>query len=110
VKHILMTNFNTRHNMALSMDDAISGVEAIIGYNFTTLSLLWEALQAPGSGVFQAGDRQLSNEGNRRMAMLGDTLLQLVIQQDWWIENVPRGRNHCVPISASHLLIVLTQS
>lgn len=49
--------------MAQSMNDAVSGVEQITGYALDNPLLLWEAMQAPGSIVFQAGDRQTSSEG-----------------------------------------------
>lgn len=78
--------------MAQRMETAVSGVERIIAYTFSDPSLLWEALQAPGSNVFQAGDRQISNEGNKRMAILGDKWMDFIIVTDWFMENLPRGK------------------
>jgi len=76
--------------MAQSMNDSVLGVERIIGYKFENPALLWEALQAPGSNVSQAGNRLISIEGNKRMAILGDKWMDFVIITDWFIENLPR--------------------
>jgi hypothetical protein len=80
-----------KRKMTLSMNAAISVVQNIIGYTFRHPLLLWEALQAPGSDVYRVGDRQISNQGHKRMAMLGDKWLDLVILMDWFVENVPTG-------------------
>ncbi|KAG0651802.1 ribonuclease III [Hyphodiscus hymeniophilus] len=74
------------------MNDAIRGVESIIGYTFTNPPLLWEALQAPGSNVYRIGGRQISNQGHKRIALLGDKWLDLIIFMDWFVENVSTGQ------------------
>ena len=59
------------------------GVEAIIGYTFNDPLILWEALQAAGSGTCSAGTRRFA-DGNKRLAMLGDAILKLVLVKDWY--------------------------
>ena len=65
-------------------------VESIIGYTFTDPFTLWEALQAAGSGNTSAGLRRFPN-GNKRLAVLGDTILQLVLVKDWYDSTDARG-------------------
>ncbi|KAL8682243.1 MAG: hypothetical protein Q9186_001702 [Xanthomendoza sp. 1 TL-2023] len=75
------------------MNNAVDGVEAIIGYNFDDRFLLWEALQAAGSFVSLAGgagNRKIPN-GNKRLAVLGDTVLQLVLVEVWYASGQERG-------------------
>lgn len=63
---------------------AVNGVQAIIGYNFVNANTLWLALQAAGSGVGV-------NDGNKVQAMLGDTVLKLIL-----IDNLSRaGQTRC---------------
>ena len=66
------------------------GVEAIIGYSFTDPLILWEALQAAGSGICSAGTRRFA-DGNKRLAMLGDAILKLVLVQEWYGSSDVRG-------------------
>lgn len=46
----------------------------LINYEFNDTNWLWEALQAPGSGVRIAGDRRVI-DGNKILALLGDKLI-----------------------------------
>lgn len=50
--------------------------QTIIGYRFEQIDLLWEALQAAGSGVPFLNGHYL-HEGNKSMAIVGDKLLGL---------------------------------
>lgn len=72
------------------MMDNIHGVEQIIGYSFTDPWMIWEALQAAGSPVNIIGNRRLV-DGNKRLALLGDTVLQLALAETWLNANEPRG-------------------
>lgn len=72
------------------MMTSIHGVEDIIGYHFTNPSMIWEALQAAGSPVYVIGNRRLV-DGNKRLALLGDTVLQLALAETWLDANEPRG-------------------
>lgn len=77
--------------MTVSMINAITSVEAVLGYTFTDRNCLWEALQAPGSGVSVAGNRQIP-EGNKRLALKGDAAIRNVIIEDWFSTHRRRGR------------------
>ena len=71
----------------------IHGVEAIIGYQFTEHSMIWEALQAAGSSVQVIGNRRIDG-GNKRLAVLGDCVLDLALAEAWYEGIGPRGNNH----------------
>ena len=68
----------------------IHGVEAIIGYQFTEYSSIWEALQAAGSPVQFIGNRRIDG-GNKRLAVLGDCVLDLALAEAWHEGTGPRG-------------------
>ncbi|KAL8782412.1 MAG: hypothetical protein Q9213_005415 [Squamulea squamosa] len=72
------------------MNNAVAGVEAIIGYAFNDKFLLWEALQAAGSNVSIAGNRMIPN-GNKRLAVVGNTVLDLVLVERWYGGGQIRG-------------------
>ena len=72
------------------MVNMTGGVESIIGYCFTDPLILWEALQATGSGISVAGTRRFP-EGNKRLAVLGDTILKLVLVEQWYHSTDVRG-------------------
>ena len=65
-------------------------VENIINYNFNDPLILWEALQAAGSTSRSAGTRRFP-DGNKRLAVLGDTILKLVLVQEWYDSADVRG-------------------
>ncbi|KAH8743087.1 ribonuclease III domain-containing protein [Diaporthe sp. PMI_573] len=67
--------------------------QKILGYEFKDPSLLWEALQAPGSGVLFSAGRMYTNEGNKPLAGIGDILLSLYIKD--------RARNHRQPVGVA---------
>lgn len=68
----------------------VGGIEAIIGYTFDDPLKLWEALQAAGSGICSAGDRRFA-DGNKRLAVVGDAILRLVLVEDWYKSLSVRG-------------------
>ena len=70
--------------------DMMRGVESIIGYDFDDSLILWEALQAAGSTVRSAGTRRFP-DGNKRLAVLGDTILMLVLVSEWYDSADVRG-------------------
>lgn len=72
------------------MSNMTRGAEIIIGYSFTDPLILWEALQAAGSGVTSAGTRRFP-DGNKRLAVLGDTILELVLVEEWYDSADVRG-------------------
>ena len=65
-------------------------VEVIINFNFSDPLILWEALQAAGFGSTSAGTRRFP-DGNKRLAVLGDTILQLVLVSMWYDSPDVRG-------------------
>lgn len=72
---------------------AVQGVQDIIGYTFADPYLVREAISAAGS-IVSAGTRRFPN-GNKRLAILGDTVLQLALAEDWYAGTEPRGKmNH----------------
>ena len=72
------------------MVNGIEGTEAIIQYKFTNSTLLWEALQCSGNRELLIAGRQLI-EGNKRLAILGDAVLELILAERWYHTNKPAG-------------------
>ncbi|KFY46875.1 hypothetical protein V494_00285 [Pseudogymnoascus sp. VKM F-4513 (FW-928)] len=64
----------------------IAAAEILTGYIFNDDESLWEALQAPGSNA-----AFLYPEGNKRLAMIGDVVLKLIILDDLRTRNMARG-------------------
>lgn len=87
-----------------AMTAKIEGVQDIIDYKFSNPLILWEALQAAGSPVFSIGDRRLF-DGNKRLAVLGDIVLDLALAEPWYQGTEPRG-GHSVYYCRTHLLMV----
>ncbi|CAD6584555.1 MAG: hypothetical protein ASARMPRED_001799 [Alectoria sarmentosa] len=80
---------------AVRMAPTVCKLQRKIGYNFKNAQYLWEAVQAPGSIVRSgevegAGTERHSRgfqrfpDGNRRLAVLGDTVLKLALVEDWF--------------------------
>jgi len=70
--------------MAISMNDAVYAVQQIIGLTFSDPAILWEALQAPGSGVRLSGNRRITSKGNKRMALAGDAHARSMVADVWY--------------------------
>lgn len=68
----------------------IARAEAAIEYAFKDAKIIWEALQAPGSGVVRAGTRHIPN-GNKRLAVVGDAVLKLIINVENYEQGLTRG-------------------
>lgn len=84
---------------------AVQGVQNVIGYTFADPYLVREAVSAAGS-IVAAGPRRFPN-GNKRLALLGDTILQLALAEDWYDGTEPRGKrdhSNTVPAYDSHSL------
>ncbi|KAL8759617.1 MAG: hypothetical protein Q9199_000661 [Rusavskia elegans] len=71
------------------MSPTAQGVENIIGYTFSDPYLVQEAISAAGS-IVSAGPRIFAN-GNKPLAILGDTVLQLALAEDWYNRAEPRA-------------------
>lgn len=78
--------------MATKMLNSINNVEDILGYTFIDSTYLWEALQAPGSGVSVVGTRRIY-DGNKRLALRGDSAIRIIIVKDWFSTDCSRGEN-----------------
>ena len=76
--------------MSIQMTDKIQGVENAIGYQFDDQAVLWEALQAAGSGVTSINGRPLT-DGNKRLALLGDAIVNVALIEDWYEGSAPKG-------------------
>ncbi len=76
--------------MSVQMAAKIQGVEDTILYYFNNSDILWEALQAAGSGVTSIGGRPLM-DGNKRLAILGDAVLNVALIEEWYAGMEPKG-------------------
>ena len=79
-----------------AVQSSIHGAEAVIDYNFNDPNLLWEALQEAGSTVLSIAGRRIQN-GNKRLAVVGDIVLDLVLANDWYQGTEPRGLTQSPP-------------
>lgn len=79
----------------LQMAPTVAIAQRRIGHEFKNALFIWEALQAPGSIVRSSQVQgtgttrhsvgfQRFADGNRRLAVLGDTVLKLALVQDWY--------------------------
>ena len=77
-------------NMPSHMPAVIQSVESSINYHFNDSGILWEALQAAGSGSTYIDTRQFA-EGNKKLAFLGDAVLKLALLEGWYSGGGIRG-------------------
>ena len=88
---ILQTLLAQVQGMTVLQPDAmINAAESIAGRPWKDRTLLWEALQTSGSGVFMAGTR-LIPEGNKRLAVVGDSVMKTVLAEHYYKEGAYRG-------------------
>ena len=66
-------------------------LERKLGHIFENPNLLWEALQAHGNGITQIGDRKIV-DGNKKLALLGDTCMKMTIFSDWFDSGASRSQ------------------
>ena len=71
---------------------AEQAISAVTEYRFQDRSLLGEAFEAAGSGIRYMGNRTIT-DGNKRLAIVGDTVLKLVLVMEWF----PSGQPRCKP-------------
>lgn len=78
--------------------EKVERVMAILGHRISDghLGHLWEALQLPGSGVFQIDGRAIT-EGNKRLAIVGDRALELASVMQWRLSGHARGNTIEIP-------------
>ncbi|KAG0651843.1 hypothetical protein D0Z07_0846 [Hyphodiscus hymeniophilus] len=53
----------------------------------------WEALQIKGNGITQLGDR-IIDDGNKKLALLGDSLLKTIVLDQWSYTGMSRKEGH----------------
>ena len=89
------------------MAPTVSQLQKIIGYKFNDCQYLWEAVQAPGS-ITRSGETPhaltkrhsvgfaRNSDGNKRLAVVGDTVLRLALCDDWYFSDTVRGEGEHV--------------
>lgn len=79
--------------MATISNSTVAAIEALTGYHFRNIDHLWLALQAAGSPVFRIGGRRVGSDGNKRLAVVGDSVISLMICTRWFcdVEMLDRG-------------------
>lgn len=81
----------------------VKGCQAVLGYEFNDSDLLKEALQAAGSPVFAVGGRHLP-DGNKRLAVLGDAALKLILIRDGYVHDESRGTGATIAALVERLM------
>ena len=80
---------------ALLKAPTVLKLQSKLGYTFKNPHYLWEAVQAPGSILHpdEVPSAGLQNfpDGNKRLALLGDTILRLALLEDWYKGQESRG-------------------
>ena len=75
----------SRNDMALSEKALrIHAVETLVQYRFHNRELLWEALQGPPTFVIP--------DGNKRLAIVGNAAIRLVLAEDWYPGKTSKGK------------------
>ena len=67
-------------------------LENKINYHFQDPLLLWEALLANNFGNPSVNGRNVS-DGNKRLALLGDVVLRMILVHDWYPSDATRGKS-----------------
>ena len=86
-------------NMTTIAYNAIRKVEKIIGYTFTNSNLCWEALQGKGVNGF--------SDGNKRLAMYGDSILRMLILKTWYPNDDSRSKEAKTIPKIYHIMILM---
>lgn len=87
----------------LRLGPVVRQLQTRLDYKFRDVGLLWMAVQAPGAvlrsgeAVGDATERHSVGfvripDGNRRLAILGDTVLKLALVEDWYEGSESRGK------------------
>ena len=87
---------------ALLKASTVRKLQSKLGYTFKNPQYLWEAVQAPGSVSHpdevpvpkterHSAELQKFPHGNKRLALLGDTILRLALLEDWYKGQESRG-------------------
>ena len=87
------------------MVSTVAKLQAITGYKFKNAQLGWESVQAPGA-ITRTGETlhartvkhpekvgfETLPDGNKRLAVVGDTALRLALCEDWYLGDEVRGK------------------
>lgn len=65
-------------------------VQTIMNYRCSNTDKLWEALSAAGA-KFDCEFAPVPLDGNKRLAMVGDAVLKMVLMKDWYPTGSVRG-------------------
>src|SRR5690348_4495763 len=68
----------------------VEDVENILIYKFGNKSLLLEALKTAGSG-FNIGQSRAVMDGNKRLALVGDSAIKMVVLCEWYHSGGNKG-------------------
>lgn len=72
--------------------ESVLAVQNFTGYQFQNTDYLWLALQTAESGVSQIGNLMVGYDGNERLAIVGDAVINLVtIRLSFWETNFLSG-------------------
>lgn len=86
---------NTYRIMALTEKRIrIHAVETLVRYRFHDPALLWEALQGPNVIIDIVGER-VPTDGNKRLAIVGDGAIRLVLAETWYPGKTSKGKDYC---------------
>ena len=69
----------------------IRAVESLIQYKFHNTDLLWEALHSRQIRIDSCG-AAVPPDGNKRLAIIGDAVMQLALAEDWYKGVGSRGK------------------
>ena len=68
----------------------ITGLETFLGYTFQDSTLAWEAMRRePVKGELNG---RTQKESNKRLAILGDIVIYLVMGREWYSSNKGSGK------------------
>lgn len=73
----------------------LQDAQRILGYTFNNTEYLQEALLAAGAGMLQLRGR-LVTDGNKRLALVGDAVLKVLLLQDWFGTEQSKGRSNVI--------------
>lgn len=69
----------------------VKELEKFLGYTFKDSTLAWEAMRRTGGGGEMNGRTQ--KENNKRLAILGDIVIYLVMGREWYPSNKTTGES-----------------
>jgi len=93
------------HGAVKAAQSDLKACQKLIGYRFTKIDLLFEALQAPGTVALSA-NRRVLKRGNENLAIVGDLALATVLSVEWYKNdtNTEKGINFPTYCTRSILL------